>query len=486
MRSRHRSFALGVAVAVVTATTVVACGDENASRAFEEADAGGPPGASLPEAAVEAAPERDAGDERAPFDPADEPVSCAAAGTPCATQIVAGSNHFCARMSTGAVRCWGDDSFGALGEAEPEPKPDPDAGKPPAPTTSTRTVAGIAEATQLSAAGHTTCARVNGGAVLCWGANTNGQLGRSAGKPDLDYEPHPTPSAVALPGKALRVDVGDVSACAVLTTGALWCWGNDEQAQLARAATEPTFVLGPGEAVVGALGIAKIGVGSTTMLALTASGEVASWGAVGGKDGVLAGRMSSISPDPAPNRITLKGVSSLAVTPSLFQDEGAQLATGIGPGPPPGGGPARHAHACVVAAGEVMCWGRSDRGALCTGFPDVEPLPAHAPIESKAWAQQVAVGDEITCARMTDGSIQCCGDDAHGRLGTGSVGLFSALFAPAAAFKGHAVQVAASNRAVCALVQGGTVECWGGNLHGELATSVPDESDHATPSKVAF
>jgi hypothetical protein len=227
------------------------------------------------------------------------------------------------------------------------------------------------------------------------------------------------------------------------------------------------------------------------MLATTATGEVVSWGAVGGNDGVVCGRMSSISPDEVPAPILgLKNVSSLAVSASLFKGEGDSfaapglVATGIGPVPP--GAMARHAHACAVAGGLVSCWGRSDRGALCTGFPDPELLPADAPISSKAWAQQVAVGDEITCARMTDGTIQCCGDDAKGRLGTGVVGLYSAFFTPAAAFKGHAVRVSASHRAVCALVQGGTVECWGSNARGELGTRDPDDDAHPVPAKIAF
>jgi alpha-tubulin suppressor-like RCC1 family protein len=76
--------------------------------------------------------------------------------------------------------------------------------------------------------------------------------------------------------------------------------------------------------------------------------------------------------------------------------------------------------------------------------------------------------------RLTDGTVQCCRGDGRGRLGTSTVGLFSAFFTPATGFMGHAVHVAAGDGAVCALVQGGTVECWGSNAHGELGGSKVD------------
>ena len=109
-------------------------------------------------------------------------------------------------------------------------------------------------------------------------------------------------------------------------------------------------------------------------------------------------------------------------------------------------------------------------------------MPAHAPITGKAWPQKLAVGDEVTCARMTDGSIQCCGADHRGRLGNG----LSPLFTKVESFVGHAVQVATSHRAICALVQGGTVECWGSNQYGELGQGAPDQDAHPTPVKVVF
>ncbi|MBX3209643.1 MAG: hypothetical protein KF764_31710 [Labilithrix sp.] len=462
------------------AATLAACGDDEAPirRGF---DVDAAPDADVPEPTPDAGADADGGVRRGPFDPADEPVTCADAG-PCATRIVAGKSHFCALMSDGSVQCWGDDEYGALGAGDAT---DPDEPTDPAGAeTGVRVVSRVTGAIELSAARATTCARDGEGSVWCWGSNSQGQLGLDDARPSWDELPHATPAKVALRDPALRVDVGPRSVCAVVANGGLVCWGTNEQGQLARESRD--YVMGPATAELGTLAVARTSLGSATSLALTSGGDVFSWGAVAGRDGYLGGRMSSVSPDLAPNGIaSLAKVTSLVVSDSLYKDEGGPLGVAsIGPFPPP---PLEtHGHACAIADGEVYCWGRSGTGALCTGLPDNELLPAHAPVDGLAWPQQLAVGDEITCARMTDGTVRCCGAAAKGRLGAAQTEPFSAFLRPVSSFTGHAVQVATSHRAVCALVQGGTVQCWGSNARGELGTGSRDDDAHPVPVKVTF
>ncbi|MEA2748190.1 MAG: hypothetical protein QOI41_2333 [Myxococcales bacterium] len=481
MTSRTRRYAVlsvTIAGALSAFATLGACSDNPTRTTF--ADDAGPDGtASLPDGVAPT----DAGtepDTKLPFDPRDEAVTCA--GTPCVVQLVAGSSHFCGRMSDGTVRCWGDNSLGSLGGAA---APIGDAAAPIV----IHVVDGLADVTQISAAGETTCARVGDGGVFCWGGNANGELGLAVSPAVQDTDPHPSPTRVPLPGPAARVDVGHQSACAVLASGELACWGGDEHWQLARpdggAAPEYQAVRGPALAAVDPLVVARTSNSTLTALALTASGEVWSWGAIAGNDGVVAGRVSSISPEAIPKRIQgLANVTSLASSPWILPPP-VDPPPG-GDFPPPTPEPIPHAHACALAGGEVQCWGRSDKGALCTGIPDAEVLPRRAPIKSKAWPQQLAIAEELTCARLTDGTVQCCGADRRGRLGTGAVILYSSFFTPAAAFQGHAVQVATGDGAVCALLQGGTVECWGSNEHAELGGTTADGLPHPSPSKVAF
>lgn len=384
-----------------------------------------------------------------PFDPTDEPVTCET--EPCAVEIVAGDRHFCTRMSDGTVRCWGGST---------------DAG--------VASVASIADAKQLSAAASTTCALVGDGGVDCWGRNDKGQLGLGEDKPASDDQDHPTPSRVALPSAARRVDVGPSSACAVLESGEVWCWGDNSRKQLARAT--PAGIGRPGKAELGDdLAVARTAAGTYTGFALTAEGALLSWGAVAGAEGSVSGRIASLSPDLHPYAVELGPVSSFAVS-----------ATAVLPAALPN--PARGiGHACAVVGGEVFCWGDSREGALGDGLPGPVKKPAPAALASQtAWARQVVAAGEVTCARLTDGTVECTGDNTRGALGSETAMELAFAFQPAKNLEEDAMQLAASSGTICAIVRGGRVVCWGSNEAGELGQGTADLEPHVTPVPVHF
>lgn len=103
------------------------------------------------------------------------------------------------------------------------------------------------------------CALLDGGAVRCWGSNTNGRLGfaREAGSPQATGIIGDDPDEVAafpdvpLAGPADAITCSDSSACARLTDGRFSCWGEvrngalglGEQTLAVGTADEPLPVL---------------------------------------------------------------------------------------------------------------------------------------------------------------------------------------------------------------------------------------------------
>ena len=87
------------------------------------------------------------------------------------SSIVPGGIHTCALLTGGTARCWGFNSNGQLGDGTTTQRLLPVVVKNEAGSGS------LTGVTQLSAQEVHTCARSSDAAVRCWGKNTNGELG---------------------------------------------------------------------------------------------------------------------------------------------------------------------------------------------------------------------------------------------------------------------------------------------------------------------
>lgn len=82
-------------------------------------------------------------------------------------QIAASHLHTCARLSSGALHCWGINRSGELGDASYEEQS----------RTTPGPVPGFTDAQAVFSRRGGTCARRASGVILCWGINNNGELG---------------------------------------------------------------------------------------------------------------------------------------------------------------------------------------------------------------------------------------------------------------------------------------------------------------------
>jgi alpha-tubulin suppressor-like RCC1 family protein len=370
-------------------------------------------------------------------------------------------SHYCALLDDGTVRCWGSNARGQLGFGEVDGALSPTAGPQPG------QVEGLTNVMQIAATSSTTCAVIQGGVVKCWGDNSTAGLGTVVGGWGEDTAPHATPLAVPLPGPAVRVDPASTSQpayttfCATLATGELWCWGANLGATglLARSTLSAEDLAGPGLADrLMPFGALRFGVGAASLV-LTADEHILEWGIISGRDTVANAATAY------PIALTLDHVTHVSSSDS---------------------------HACAITNGHVECWAHVSSGYdvyACngTGPGQTVTLPVLALTQGSARPQQIAVGHSTagTCVRMTDGTVQCCGDNVNGGLGTGDEES-SMVFTPAKALAGYAVHVAASQDSKCALLKSGQVECWGGNTNGELGQWTMDTAPHPVPLAVAL
>jgi len=139
-----------------------------------------------------------------------------------ATQVVAGINHTCALLADGTVRCWGDNEQGQIGDGSPADL----LGRP----TPVKTL-GITTATQLTAGSKHTCALLADRTILCWGDNTQGQLG------DNTTTNRPTPVQTQTITAAVQLAAGYQHTCALLADRTVRCWGSNTAGQLGDGTT---------------------------------------------------------------------------------------------------------------------------------------------------------------------------------------------------------------------------------------------------------
>ena len=132
------------------------------------------------------------------------------------TQVTVGQSHTCALLEDGQALCWGDNTYGQLGDNEVTGSL---LAMPV--NTSLRFIS-------LSAGTAHTCGVATDGSLWCWGRNSFGQLG------DSTTQDRFLPTEVLMPQgyTARSVSTGGEHTCAVLNGSQPACWGRNSQGQL--------------------------------------------------------------------------------------------------------------------------------------------------------------------------------------------------------------------------------------------------------------
>ncbi len=327
----------------------------------------------------------------------------------------------CVLRANGTVWCWGNNRLGTVGDG----------------TTTNRTmpvqVAGITTAVAITGSEHQRCALLRDGTVSCWGANVDGQLG------DATNTNRPRPVAVFGLAGVTDIQSGLDHVCAIRgVTGAVMCWGANDDAQLGNGTTTSRNVpVAANETAAMQLG----SYGSQTC-ARRANGSIDCWGRnVDGELGI--GTVVSPSMTPAP----VMGVSDAA------EVEGGSTFT------------------CARrTSGRVVCWGENSYGQMGDGTRDtvVRRTAPTMDVSGLVDAVQFAAGGAHVCALRASGGVACWGANGHGQLGDGTVATRTMPVATMGLGSAAVVQVSVGDFHSCALLADGTVRCWGENADGQL------------------
>lgn len=135
--------------------------------------------------------------------------------------ITVGLGHACALTKTGAVKCWGKNASGQLGDGTTINQNTP------------VNVSGLASSVASIDAGEShSCAVTLSGAALCWGSNGGGQLGNGT----TANSSVPVSVLGTLEGIS-SISAGSAVTCAVTSKGDATCWGRNGSGQLGDGTT---------------------------------------------------------------------------------------------------------------------------------------------------------------------------------------------------------------------------------------------------------
>ena len=126
-------------------------------------------------------------------------------------------------------------------------------------------------------------------------------------------------------------------------------------------------------------------------------------------------------------------------------------------------------HTCAIQSdGSVRCWGEGDNGRLGYGGTANKNTPtATSSLGSGRTAIDITAGGDHTCAVLDNGSVACWGLNNYGQLGDGTT-TNRQTPTQTLSLGRPAVAVEAGMHVTCALLDNGSVSCWGRNHAGQL------------------
>ena len=364
------------------------------------------------------------------------------------------------------------------------------------------------KASVLSVGVQHSCGILENGSAICWGSDPHGQLGDGGSSTKYVRPTNHITSPDGSPFKSIFAKYHRT--CALTFEGNLYCWGynpngesGDGTTNTYKSPTTPVKI--PTNRTVETVGMGR----SHTCAILDDSSLMCwgsdSWGILGNGDGETSSQYEPVQAT-VPDGRTVKSVGGGQTNTCILLTDGGVMCWGkdhVGQNGDGGTSSTTHSassnvalpdgraavhlavgdyHSCVILDnGQVSCWGYNTDGMLGdnTTSNSITPVISHLPNGSVA--VDLAVGIYHSCAVIENGSVYCWGHNHKGRLGVGFTG--GELHIPQHVVGAtDVVAIDADEWHTCALNRNGTILCWGYNKQGQLGLG--HSGDRNTPNEL--
>jgi alpha-tubulin suppressor-like RCC1 family protein len=351
------------------------------------------------------------------------------------TSVSAGNQTTCAVTADGKAYCWGDNTYGQVGDGTMIER------MVPVPVSGGLTFAAV------SAGELKTCGVTLSGAAYCWGRGDGGGLGNGL-----------TSNAsvpVAVSGDLTFASVsaaGQGYSCGVTTGEEAYCWGYGAFYTLGTGNNGSSTTPVP---VSGGLTFASVSTSNQHSCGLTTSKMGYCWG----QNGI--GQLGDGTTNTGRAPVAIVGDYSFV-----------SLAAG-------------GSHTCGVtttgeaSSGPAYCWGNGNAGQLGNGTTTENQVatPVPAEVVGGLTFTSVSAGGSHTCGLTTSEAAYCWGLGSDGQLGNNTF-TFTQNSPVAVSGEYSFASVSAGTNHVCGVTTAGVTYCWGSNGSGELGNGTNGFSSH--------
>ena len=362
-----------------------------------------------------------------PLSGSNSPTDCIGSdpgfNVPILTDVNAGTSHSCAILDDGAIRCWGSNGNGQLGDGSRDDKLAPTVVNTPLGRIAISVSTGLAHS----------CAIFDDGSLRCWGDNSQGQLG------DGTTVERTVPTLVNLGNgrSASSITLGQTHTCSILDDNSVKCWGGNANGQVGDGSTSdrniPTKILFDGSDVI------SLSAGSYHTCAILINSSIECWG------DNWHGQLGDGSND---RQLTPKSLGN--------QYQSRSISSGA-------------FHTCsIMINNSLYCWGFNSGGQLGNGNYDNFNLPNPVPLSENQIPSIIESGFHHTCSVLDNGKVICWGDNAKGQLGDGTNNDRIIADEVDIPIGRSALSISVGQRHSCAILDDATLYCWGYNSNGQL------------------